>query len=122
MEIMLYCTSTLSVMKPFNTEPKTHIVKFYLKIGSAALTQRQYRCHFKIREAPTIKTIQRLTEKFLAEGSISNQNSGKSGNKNILQSGVHTNGRGACRPNSESVSEAPRVTGGVQQLLQSQDS
>ena len=81
MEIMLYGSSALSIMKPFNTEQKTKIVEFYLKHGSAVLTQRQYRRHFKVREAPTIKTIQRLTEKFLAEGFIRNQNAGNSGRK-----------------------------------------
>ena len=50
-EIMLYGTSALSVMKPFSTEQKTQIVKFYLKHGSAVLTQRQYRSHFNPRPA-----------------------------------------------------------------------
>ena len=112
-----------SVMKPFSTEQKTQIVKFYLKHGSAVLTQRRYRSHFKVRKAPTIKTIQRLTEKFLAEGSTDNKNSGKSGRKkNIPQSGGHPKGRGAGRPDPESVGEAPCVTGWAQQVLHSQDS
>ena len=111
MEIMLFGTSALSVMKPFNTEQKTRIVKFYIKHGSAVLTQRQYRRHFKVREAPTIRTIQRLTDKFLAEGSISNQNAGKLVGKNIPQSGGHTEGRGACRSDTENAGAAPRVSG-----------
>ena len=51
---MLYDTSALSVMKQFNTEQKTQIVKFYLKHGSAVLTQKQYRSHFMIEQKSEI--------------------------------------------------------------------
>ena len=101
---MLYGTSALSVMKPFSTEQKTQIVKFYLKHGSAVLTQRQYRSHFKVRKAPTIKTIQRLTEKFLAEGSTDNKNSGKSGRKKTSRS------QEAIRKVAEQVGQTPKVS------------
>ena len=101
---MLCGTSALSVMKPFSTEQKTQIVKFYLKHGSAVLTQRQYRSHFKVREAPTIKTIRRLTEKFLAEGSVDNQNPGRSGRKKTSRS------QEAIRKVTEHVTQTPKVS------------
>ena len=50
-----------------------------------------------------IKTIQRLMERFLAEGPISNQNSGKKWLKQILQSG-------GLRKVAEHVGQAPKVS------------
>ena len=47
----------------------------------ACFNAKQYRSHFKVREAPMIKTIQRLKGEFLAEGSISSQSSGKKSEK-----------------------------------------
>ena len=77
--IFMFSTNALFPMKQLSIEQRTVTVKHYLKSGS--VTQRQFRSHFKVREAPTVKTIQRLTEKFLSEGSIRNLNTGRSGRK-----------------------------------------
>lgn len=104
MEIMLLGTSALLVMKQLSKEHRTLIVQFYLKSGSVILTQRRFRNHFKTREAPTPKTIQRLTEKFLAVGSIHNQNTGKSGRKRTSRH------QESIRKVAERVSETPKVS------------
>ena len=76
-------TSAFTIMKQLSNEQRTLIVKYYLKSGSGILTQRQFSKRFKVRKAPTVKTIQRLTEKFHAEGSVRNQNAGRSGRKKV---------------------------------------
>lgn len=66
-------------MKHLSKEEKTKLVQFYWSSRSIILTQRQFRAHFKTRFTPCPKTILRLQEKFLRDGSILNCYKGKSG-------------------------------------------
>ena len=69
-------------MRQLSEEERKIIVKFYLQTGSLVLTQRKFRAHFPtIREKPPANTIKRLTEHFLAHGTVGNQNTGNSGRK-----------------------------------------
>lgn len=62
-------------------EEKTKVVKWYWETRSVISTQRKFRHHFRTKHAPCAKSILRLQEKFLANGSIQNQRKGRSGRK-----------------------------------------
>ena len=91
-------------MSQLSTVQRTAIVNFYLRTGSIISTQRLFHKHFKGQGTPTNKTIQRLTEKFLAQGSVNNQNTGKSGRKKQSRS-VHN-----VQKVAERVSRTPQVS------------
>ena len=62
-----------SKMSRWNKEEKSKVVAFYLKSGSPTIAQRQFRYFFKSKQAPTRETILKLTEKFIAEGSVADR-------------------------------------------------
>ena len=68
-------------MSPLSKEQKSKAVQFYWETSSIISTQRKFRAHFETRYAPDRKTLLRLCEQFLREGSISNLNRGRSGRK-----------------------------------------
>ena len=69
-------------MRQLSEEERKIIVKFFLQTGSLVQTQRKFRAHFPtIRKKPPANTIKRLTEHFLAHGTVGNQNTGNSGRK-----------------------------------------
>lgn len=68
-------------MAPLNTEAKTKIVQFYLETKSVVLTQRKFKRAFPHCFTPTRKTILRLTEHFLAFGTVQHKRKGNSGRK-----------------------------------------
>ena len=69
-------------MKRLSTEEKIALVKFYWSSQSIVTTQRQFRAHFKTKFTPCGKTILRLQEKFLRDGTVLNQHKGNSGRPN----------------------------------------
>ena len=70
------------VMRQLSEEERKIIVKFYLQTGSLVLTQRKFRTRFPtIREKPPSNTIKRLTEHFLAHGTVGTQNTRNSSSK-----------------------------------------
>ena len=72
-------------MSLLSQEQKSKLVQFYWETTSIVLTQRKFRAHFKARDAPDRKTILRLSEQFLREGSIKNLNKGRSGRKAVAR-------------------------------------
>lgn len=64
-----------------STEQKTKVVKWYWATRSIISTQRKFRRYFETTHAPCARSILRLQEKFLAEGSVLNQCKGRSGRK-----------------------------------------
>ena len=72
-------------MSPLSKEQKSKLVQIYWETKSIVLTQRKFRSHFKTRDTPDRKTILRLCEQFLREGSITNLNKGRSGRKALAR-------------------------------------
>ena len=72
---------TVANMLPYEPDQKAKLVKFYLETKSIILAQRKWKKFFKIRKAPSRKTILCLTEKFLATGSVENMKRGRCGAK-----------------------------------------
>ena len=72
-------------MSPLSKDQKSKLVQFYWQTNSIILTQRKFRAHFQTRDAPDRKTILRLCEQFLREGSINNLNKGRSGRKAVAR-------------------------------------
>ena len=70
---------SLASMQHLSKEEKTKLVQFYWLSRSIIATQRQFIAHSNTRHTPCPKTILRLQEKFLKNGSISNQHKGNSG-------------------------------------------
>ena len=68
-------------MSQLSKEQKSKAVQFYWETGSIISTQRKFRAHFDTRYAPDRKTLLRLSEQILREGSISNLNKGRSSRK-----------------------------------------
>ena len=64
-----------------STEEKIKVVRWYWETQSIIATQRKFRSHFRTKHAPCAKSILRLQEKFLADGTVSNQRKGSSGRK-----------------------------------------
>ena len=59
-------------MEKFNTEQRTKIIEFYFENQhSIILTQRAYRRHYNVRQAPNQTTINRLVKRFRQHGSVS---------------------------------------------------
>ena len=82
MQIYLTYNLLVRVMRQLSEEERKIIVKFFLQTGSVVQTQRKFRAHFPtIRKKPPANTIKRLTEHFLAHGTVGNQNTGNSGRK-----------------------------------------
>ena len=68
-------------MSPLSKEQKGKLVQFYWETKSIVLTQRKFRSHFQTRKTPDRKTILRLCEQLLKEGTLGNLNKGRSGRK-----------------------------------------
>ena len=60
-------------MEKFSTKQRIKIIELYLENQrSIILTQRAYRWHYNVRQAPNQSTIDRLVERFGQQGSVSN--------------------------------------------------
>ena len=70
MEIYVVYGSMSFEMARWNREQKAKVVQFYLKFGSPVTAQRQFRAFFGARETPDRRTIIRLAESFIAQGSV----------------------------------------------------
>ena len=68
-------------MYRLSKDERTKVVPFYLETKSVVLTQRKFKRNFSARTAPTRKTILRITEKFIAHGTLKNQYKGTCGPK-----------------------------------------
>lgn len=68
-------------MSSLSTEQKAKLVEFHILTNSVIVTQRKFRNFFNLREAPTRKTIVRLTNKFKKEGTVLDLKVGKCGRK-----------------------------------------
>ena len=66
-------------MFPLSTEEKVKLVDFYWNTRSIIQTQRKFRAQFGKKRTLTRKTILRLCEGFIKEGSVLNQSRGHSG-------------------------------------------
>ena len=47
---------------PFTIEQRSNIVKFYLETKSLVQTQREYRKHFGVKEAPSVTSIKKIVQ------------------------------------------------------------
>ena len=70
MEIYVVYGSMSFEMARWTREQKAKVVHFYLKSGSPVTAQRQFRAFFGARETPDRRTIIRLAESFIAQGSV----------------------------------------------------
>ena len=60
-------------MEKFSTVQRTQIVKFYSQNqGSIIQTQRAYRRHFNVRDAPSKNAIKGMVKRFEDQGAVSN--------------------------------------------------
>ena len=66
---------------PFTIEQRSKIVKFYLETKSLVQTQREYRKHFGVKEAPSVTSIKKIVQKFEVHGTCHNRNKGNSGRR-----------------------------------------
>ena len=66
---------------PFTIEQRSKIVKFYLETKSLVQTQREYRKHFGVKEAPSVTSIKKIIQKFEVHGTCHNRNKGNSGRR-----------------------------------------
>ena len=58
-------------MEKFSTEQGTRIIELYFENRrSIILTQRAYRRHYNVRQAPNQITIDRLVKRFRQQGSV----------------------------------------------------
>ena len=65
----------------FTIEQRAKIVKSYLKTKLLLQTQREYRKHFGVKQAPSSTAIKKIAQKFEVHGTCHNRNqeiSGKS--------------------------------------------
>ena len=59
-------------MKKFSTKQRTKIIELYFENHrSIILTQKAYRRHYNVRQAPNQSTINRLVKRFRQQGSVS---------------------------------------------------
>ena len=59
-------------MEKFSTVQRTQIVKFYYENqGSIIQTQRAYRRHFNVRDAPSMNAIKSMVKRFQDQGGVS---------------------------------------------------
>ena len=59
-------------MEKFSIVQRTHIVKFYYQNqGSIIQTQRAYRRHFNVRDAPSKNAIKGMVKRFEDQGAVS---------------------------------------------------
>ena len=65
----------------FTIEQRSKIVKFYLETKSLVQTQREYRKHFGVKEAPSVTSIKKIVQKFEVHGTCHNRNKGNSGRR-----------------------------------------
>lgn len=91
-------------MSQLSKDERTKVVQFYLETRSIVLVQIKFKKHFKVKRAPSGKTIKRLADIFLAEGSVSNRNTGRSGRKKSSTTDLDV------REVSEVVSRTPKVS------------
>ena len=60
-------------MEKFSIVQRTQIVKFYYQNqGSIIQTQRAYRRHFNVRDAPSKNAIKGMVKRFKDQGAVSN--------------------------------------------------
>ena len=97
-------------MDRLSQDERIKVVRFYLETKSIVLTQRKFKRHFSVRTAPTRKTIQRITEKFLAHGTVQNQNKGNCGPKSTKSTSQ------TIKKLKDAVRQTPRIS--VRRLAQ----
>ena len=66
---------------PFTIEQRLKAVKFYLETKSLVLTQREYRKHFGVKQAPSPAAIKKIVQKFEVHGTCQKKNKGNSGRR-----------------------------------------
>ena len=66
---------------PFTIEQRSKVVKFYLETKSLVQTQREYRKHFGVKQAPSPAAIKKIVQKFEVHGTCHNRNKGNSGRR-----------------------------------------
>ena len=84
---LLFClaqSTSFCDMDRLSKDERIKVVRFYLETRSIILTQRKFKRHFSARTAPTRKTILRITEKFIAHGTVQNQNKSTCGPKRTV--------------------------------------
>lgn len=91
-------------MDHLSTDQRTKVVQFYLETKSIILTQRKFKRHFSTRGVPTRKTILRTTEKFIAFGTVKNQNKNKTGPKRTVSTSA------TIKKLKDTVRQAPKTS------------
>ena len=85
---------------PFTIEQRSKIVKFYLETKSLVQTQREYRKHFGVKEAPSVTSIKKIVQKFEVHGTCHNRNKGNSGRR-VSAENAEDNAENAVTVNQE---------------------
>ena len=87
----------------FSDKERAFSVEVYLRTGSFKESMSQFKKHYKVRKSPSRQRIAEWTSKFRENGSVQDQNRGKSGRLRTARSEDNIN---AIR---ESVKEAPEM-------------